>query len=339
MAGHPADFWKSLEDNRIECELCPRHCKLKSGQKGVCFVRENQDGAMILTAYGKTSGIGIDPIEKKPLNHFLPGSKILSFGTAGCNLTCKFCQNWDISKAKHTDILSTEISPREIVSLAIKHDCKSIAYTYNDPTIFLEFARDVSLIAHESNLKTVAVTAGYMNQSSREEFYSFIDGANVDLKSFSDSFYQRLAGARLAPVLDTLEYIKEKTNCWLEITTLLIPGENDSELEIDKMTKWISQNLGNRVPIHFTAFHPDFKMKNINRTPLETLKKAQEIAKANGLKYVYTGNVHDLEGSSSYCYHCKATLIERNWFDINVRDLNFDGQCKKCEKYLDGVFI
>lgn len=331
-------YWKAVEGARILCELCPRYCVLADGQRGFCFVRQNVGGRMVLTTYGYSSGFCIDPIEKKPLNHFYPGTSILSFGTAGCNLGCKFCQNWDISKSKEFDRLTDEASPEKIARCARQLGCKSVAFTYNDPVIFAEYAIDIAQECHKLDVKTVAVTAGYMTDKSRPEFYEHMDAANVDLKAFTQRFYEKVTLGALQPVLDTLVYLKRETNVWFEITTLLIPGENDSDEELHAMTRWIQSELGTDVPLHFSAFHPDYRMLDKPPTPPVTLKRARKIALSNGLKYVYTGNVHDPEGSSTYCPACGELLIERDWYHLGVYHLKNRNQCAKCGSVCAGHF-
>ncbi len=331
-------YWKPVEGARILCELCPRYCVLADGQRGFCFVRQNAGGRMVLTTYGYSSGFCIDPIEKKPLNHFYPGTSILSFGTAGCNLGCKFCQNWDISKSREFDRLTDEASPEKIARCARQLGCKSVAFTYNDPVIFAEYAIDIAQECHKLDVKTVAVTAGYMTEKSRPEFYEHMDAANVDLKAFTQRFYEKVTLGALQPVLDTLVYLKRKTNVWFEITTLLIPGENDSDEELHAMTRWIHSELGTDVPLHFSAFHPDYRMLDKPPTPPATLKRAREIALSKGLKYVYTGNVHDPEGSSTYCPNCGDLLIERDWYHLGVYHLKNRNQCAKCGSVCAGYF-
>lgn len=331
-------WWQKTDDNRILCALCPRKCMLGEGQRGFCFVRQNINGQMVLTTYGRSSGFCIDPIEKKPLNHFYPGSSVLSFGTAGCNLGCKFCQNWDISKSKEFDRLTDQASPQAIAKAAQKHGCRSVAFTYNDPVIFAEYAIDVAKECHELGIRTVAVTAGYMTADSRPEFYQHIDAANVDLKGFTERFYDKITSGHLQPVLDTLVYLRHQTKVWFEITTLLIPGENDSADEVHAMSQWIHQNLGDDVPLHFTAFHPDYKMLNKPHTLAETLKRSREIAIAEGLRYVYTGNIHDAEGSSTYCPNCKKLLIERDWYVLGAYNLQKFNECRFCGSVLSGHF-
>jgi len=335
---YPGRWWHRLDDGRIQCDLCPRDCKLHDGQRGACFVRQNLGGQMILATYGRSSGFCIDPIEKKPLHHFYPGSSVLSFGTAGCNLACKFCQNWDISKSKDMDRLMDQAAPDEIARAAEESGCKSVAFTYNDPVIFAEYALDTADACHARGIQTVAVTAGYIHAEPRREFYAKIDAANVDLKAFTDDFYFKLTGAHLAPVLDTLRYIKRETNTWLEITTLLIPGKNDSDAELQAMTQWIAQELGADVPLHFSAFHPDYKMTEIPATPAQTLRRARAIALQAGLHYVYTGNVHDTDGGTTYCPACRAPLIVRDWYRIDEYRLTPDGHCPQCQAQIAGHF-
>ena len=252
----PTKYWHKLEDGRIQCDVCPRECKLHEGQQGLCFVRANKNDQIVLTTYGRSSGFCVDPIEKKPLNHFLPGTPVLSFGTAGCNLACKFCQNWDMSKSREMDILADQASPEKIARVAKELGCRSVAYTYNDPVIFMEYAIDVAKACREYDIKSVAVTAGYISEEPRKEFFRYMDAANVDLKAFTDEFYWKITGGHLQPVLDTLIYLKHETDVWVELTTLLIPGKNDSEEELNEMTRWVVDNLGPDVPMHFSAFHP-----------------------------------------------------------------------------------
>ncbi len=334
----PTHYWHLLEDGRIQCDVCPRLCKLQEGQRGMCFVRARKDDQIVLTTYGRSSGFCVDPIEKKPLNHFLPGTPVLSFGTAGCNLSCRFCQNWDISKSREMDTLADSASPESIARAAHSLGCRSVAFTYNDPVIFLEYAIDVAEACHELGIKTVAVTAGYINKEPREEFYRYMDAANVDLKGFTERFYKRICAGQLQPVLDTLWYLEHETNVWFEITTLLIPGENDSEAEIEELTRWVVEHLGPHVPLHFTAFHPDWKMMDKPHTPHETLTRARRIALKNGVRYAYTGNVHDEEGGSTYCHQCGKKLIGRDWYLLKEWNLTGDGRCRFCETACAGVF-
>ncbi len=335
---YPGRWWHRLEDGRIQCDLCPRDCRLHEGQRGACFVRMREGDRMILTTYGRSSGFCVDPIEKKPLNHFYPGSSVLSFGTAGCNLACKFCQNWDISKSREMDTLMDSAAPETIARAAEELGCRSVAFTYNDPVIFAEYAMDVADACRARGIKTVAVTAGYISPGAREEFYAKMDAANVDLKAFTDEFYFKLCGARLQPVLDTLVYLKRETNVWFEITTLLIPGKNDSDAEIEAECAWILQALGAQVPVHFTAFHPDYKMDDLPPTPPATLTRARKIAERIGLQYVYTGNVHDTAGGTTYCPGCGEAVIVRDWYRILDYRLTDDGRCKACGVAVAGRF-
>jgi pyruvate formate lyase activating enzyme len=334
---YPARWWKPLADGRIECDVCPRLCKLHDGQRGFCFVRQNIAGRMVLTTYGRSSGFCVDPIEKKPLNHFYPGTSVLSFGTAGCNLGCRFCQNWDISKAREFDKLAEEASPEAIAAAARRMGSRSVAFTYNDPVIFAEYAMDAADACRRAGVAAVAVTAGYMTEESRPEFYRHIDAANVDLKGFTEEFYHRQCYGELEPVLETLKYLRRQTGVWFEVTTLLIPGENDSEAEIERASDWFAANLGPDVPWHFTAFHPDYKMLDKQPTPPETLTRARAIARARGLRYVYTGNVHDREGGSTWCPGCGQRVIERDWFVIGEWGLK-GNRCAHCGFEIAGRF-
>ena len=330
-------WWHRLADGRVQCDLCPRFCKLREGQRGFCFVRQNAGNRMVLTTYGRSSGFCIDPIEKKPLNHFYPGSSVLSFGTAGCNLGCRFCQNWDISKAREFDRLADAASPETIAAVARQSGCRSVAFTYNDPVIFAEYAIDVAQACHETGVATVAVTAGYMTGEARPEFYRHMDAVNVDLKGFTEEFYHRNCYGELAPVLETLKFLRRETGVWLEVTTLLIPGENDSETEIENAAAWFAANLGPDVPWHFTAFHPDYKMLDKPRTPLATLTRAREIARAKGMRYVYMGNVLDHEGGCTFCPGCGQRLVERSGYVIGKWNLH-GNRCTHCGFEIAGRF-
>ncbi len=337
MQGHPAR-WSHVEpDGRLLCTLCPRFCRLHEGQAGFCFIRKNESGQMVSLGYGRTTGFAVDPVEKKPLNHFLPGTSILSFGTAGCNLGCKFCQNWDISKAKLDGDRSAEVSPREVVDLAVREGCPSVAMTYNDPVIWAEFAIDIAREARARGIRSVLVTAGYVTAAARPELFEHVDAANVDLKAFTEDFYHKVTFSHLDPVLETLKYLKHHTKVWFEITTLLIPGLNDSPTEMRQLSEWIGKELGDDVPLHFTAFHPDFKMRDIPPTPPETLRRARAQAREVGLKYVYTGNVHDRDGGTTYCPSCGDAVIERDWFAVEPVALE-RGKCASCGATIAGVF-
>ena len=331
-------YWHTLDDGRVQCDLCPRLCKLHEGQSGLCFVRANEGGKVVMTSFGRSSGFCVDPIEKKPLNHFLPGSAVLSFGTAGCNLACKFCQNWDISKSREIDTLADAASPQALARAAQGLGCRSVAYTYNDPVIFMEYAEAVADACHEADILSVAVTAGYINAEPRTEFFRYMDAANVDLKAFTERFYWKITGGHLQPVLDTLEYLKHDTDVWFELTTLLIPDENDSSQEIEQMCQWVVEHLGPDVPMHFTAFHPDWKMRDKPPTPPSTLTRARDIAMQQGVRYAYTGNVHDETGGSTYCHQCGQKLIGRDWYELSDWNLTAAGACNRCGTALAGVF-
>ncbi len=334
---HPGRYWRRLDDGRVLCELCPRLCKLKEGQRGLCFVRMAGDGGIVLTTYGRSSGFCVDPIEKKPLNHFFPGTGVLSFGTAGCNLACKFCQNWDISKSRQMDRLADSASPEAIARAAASLGCRSVAFTYNDPVIFLEYAVDVAAACREVGVATVAVTAAEILPEPGREFFAHMDAANVDLKAFNEDFYKSLCGGSLQPVLDTLEYLAHETEVWVELTTLIIPGENDSDDELDRMSRWVVDRLGPDVPMHFTAFHPDFKMLSTPPTPSSTLTRARRIAIGNGVRFAYTGNVHDQDGGGTYCADCGELLIGRDWYLITAWQLE-NGCCPACGTACPGRF-
>ena len=331
-------YWHKLEDGRVQCDLCPRFCKIHPGQRGLCFVRANVDDRVVLTSYGRSTGFCVDPIEKKPLNHFYPGSSVLSFGTAGCNLFCRFCQNWDISKSRETDIMSSTATPEMIAQAASDAGCKSVAYTYNDPVIFHEYAIDTAQACAEKGIKSVAVSAGYVCPEPRAEFYRYMDAVNVDLKAFSEDFYWKLTGSHLQNVLETLIYLRKETNVWVEITTLVIPDLNDSDRELHELSQWVVTELGPDVPLHFSAFHPDFKMLDVPATSKETLIRARDIAKKNGVRYAYTGNVHHVEGDSTYCHSCGECLIQRDWYELSQWNLDEQGRCKHCQTPLSGRF-
>ncbi|MBF0247194.1 MAG: AmmeMemoRadiSam system radical SAM enzyme, partial [Alphaproteobacteria bacterium] len=367
-------YWTKLEDGRVQCDVCPRDCRLHDGQLGLCFNRAAVNGEIVLTTYGRSSGFCIDPVEKKPLNHFLPGTPIFSLGGIGCNLTCKFCQNWTISKEQdavlktlvaeaiaspavferlqnplvsraeidaicrasgdwdagvppHFDVLADAALPAAIAETAHRLGCKSVAFTYNDPVVFLEYAIDTAVECRKRGLKTVAVTAGYISPGAREDFFAHMDAANVDLKCFTEHFYQRLCSGHLNDVLDTLIYLKHQTDVWFETTTLLIPGENDGDGELDAMTKWVVKELGPDVPMHFSAFHPAWKMQDKPRTPHATLLRARRIAMDNGVRYAYVGNVHDLDAESTYCHNCGVRLIGRDWYVLSDWNLDGHGRC------------
>ncbi len=331
-------YWHPLEDGRIQCDLCPRFCKLHDQQRGLCFVRQNLNQQIVLTSYGRSSGFCIDPIEKKPLNHFYPGTAVLSFGTAGCNLACKFCQNWDISKSRKMDSLMSQASPESIAKAAFNAGCKSVAYTYNDPVIFHEYAIDTAIACKELGINSVAVSAGYVCAKPRTEFYQHMDAANIDLKAFSERFYYKITGSHLQSILETIEYITHETDVWLELTTLLIPGENDSEKELQAMTQWVVEHLGHNIPMHFSAFHPDWKMRDKPRTPTTTLLSARKIAIENGVNYAYIGNAHNKAADSTYCPHCHELLIGRDWYELSEWNLDSTAACLSCGTPCAGLF-
>jgi len=334
----PTRYWQALPDGRIQCDACPRACRLREGQRGLCFVRGRIDDQIVLASYGRSSGFCVDPVEKKPLHHFLPGSAVLSFGTAGCNLACRFCQNWDISKSRATDTLAAAASPAALARAALAHGCRSVAFTYNDPTVFLEYAVDVADACRELGVRSIAVSAGYIGAAARRDLYAHMDAANIDLKAFSDTFYQKVTLAKLGPVLDTLVYLRHSTAVWLEITTLLIPGYNDSTAELARLAGWVATELGPDVPLHFSAFHPDFRMRDVPRTPVQTLQRARDIALAQGLRYVYTGNVHDSAGQTTSCPGCGAAAIVRDWYVLRDYQVTDAGCCVHCGVSLPGVF-
>ncbi|MGC8528861.1 MAG: AmmeMemoRadiSam system radical SAM enzyme [Leptospirillia bacterium] len=336
--GGEARWWHEEKEGRIVCDLCPRDCRLLPDQRGLCFVRRREGNRMVLDAWGRSSGFCLDPIEKKPLYHFYPGSSVLSFGTAGCNLSCQFCQNWDISRAKETHSLTDRALPEEIADAAVRWGAESVAFTYNDPVIFAEYAIDVAKACRERGVRTVAVTAGYIRDAPRRELFAVMDGANVDLKSFSEEFYFRLTGGHLSPVLETLVYLRRETSVWFEITTLLIPGHNDGLSEISELCEWIIRELGPDIPLHFTAFHPDYRMAEIPPTPAQTLVEARKTALSIGLHYVYTGNIIDREGSRTLCPGCRTLLIEREGYRIESYRIDAGGSCPVCHQKIMGRF-
>ena len=337
-APHPARYGRTLDDGRVVCEACPRACTLRDGQRGLCFVRQNLGGQLVLTAYGRSSGFAIDPVEKKPLFHFYPGSSALSFGTAGCNLTCKFCQNWEISKSREVDTLSASASPKHIAEVAKQRGCRSVAFTYNDPVVFSEYAVDTADEAHARGIRTIAVTAGYVAGQARADLFAKMDAANVDLKAFTEDFYTKVCGGSLAAVLDTLVWLRTETRVWLELTTLVIPGYNDDEAELRALAAWVREHLGADTPLHFSAFHPDFRMLDVAPTPLATLQRARSVARAEGLRFVYTGNVYDPEGEATACPTCGAVVLEREGVTLRFDRLDAHGRCPQCRTQLPGVF-
>ncbi len=332
-----AEFWSSGDDGKLHCHLCPRGCRLKDGQRAFCFVREARDGELLFTSYGRSTGYCLDPIEKKPLNHFLPGSAVFSFGTAGCNLGCRYCQNWESSKARATERASATASPEQIAAAAKKYGARSVAFTYNDPVVFLEYVVDTAKACKDRDLHTVAVTAGYITDAARERFFAEIDAVNIDLKGATDGFYHKLCAGHLDPVLRTIDYLQQRDDIWFEITTLVIPGHNDDEAHLNALAELVVTHAGPNTPLHFSAFHPDFKMRDVPPCPPDTLRKARQIAMDYGLKYVYTGNIHDTGSQSTYCPRCSSLLIERNWYQLGAFNIR-DGRCRSCGQEINGVF-
>lgn len=332
------NYYTRLDENTIICDICPRHCRLKTGQSGFCKIRVNTGKSVEIPSFGHIAAINIDPVEKKPLYHFYPSSRVFSIGTYGCNMGCRFCQNYSLTKINSNPFDLKKYMPVQIVEAALMHGCKSIAFTYNDPIVFMEYAISVAKIARKNNLKTIAVSSGYMEEKPRIELYNYIDAANIDLKGFDEKFYSKNCLAHLKPVLETIKYIRYQTNCHLELTTLLIEGENDSDSMLHKQCEWIAQNLGENIPLHFSAFHPAYKFNNKNRTSYQTLKKACKIAKSYGLNYIYTGNVHSIETSTTYCKNCTKPLIVRDGFRVLEYNLDTSGNCNHCKTKCDGVF-
>ena len=333
---HKALFYEHLKDGRLLCTLCPRRCKLKAGQHGFCYVRQNIDGTLYSLAYGKPYAVNVDPVEKKPLYHFLPGTKILSIGTSGCNMACKYCQNWDISEAKFDQKRAFDLPPSRIIQMALHYESKSIAYTYNEPTIFAEYAMDTAQMGKKVSLKNVMVTNGYIEPLAIETVYKNIDAANVDLKAFDEKFYQKLTLSRLEPVLECLKYLK-KMKVWIEITNLVIPTYNDDQKTVTRMCEWILQELDEFVPVHFTAFHPDYKLKHVSPTTPDALFKIRKQAMDIGLNYVYVGNIMDGDASNTYCHNCHSLLIKRSWYSTEIKNIK-DGRCSNCQTTIPGIF-
>lgn len=331
---HDARWWEAEPNGKLHCYLCPRHCRIGDGQAGFCFIRVNEGGKLYSLGYAHPAALQIDPIEKKPLNHYLPGSKVFSMGTAGCNMGCFFCQNWDISKSRADQVGSAHVPPEDVVKLAIRNGCPSIAFTYNEPTIWGEYVIDICHAAKEYGLKTVMVSNGYITREAFHDIYDHIDAANIDLKAFTENFYGRVTLTHLKPVLETLERLKNETNVWFEITNLIIPTLNDSPQETRELAEWVLEHLGPDVPLHFTAFHPDFKLRDKPRTPPETLHAARAAALEVGLHYVYEGNIYS-GGAHTYCPSCKVLLIKRSWHDVRENNLR-NGCCPNCGLAIPG---
>ncbi len=338
MGAHETTYWHVLDDGRVQCDVCPRACRLHEGQRGLCFVRARENDAIVSTTYGRSSGYCIDPIEKKPLNHFLPGTPVLSFGTAGCNLTCKFCQNWDISKSRDVDTLADAASPQAIAEAAVRLGCTSVAFTYNDPVVFLEYAVDTALACRAQGIRTVGVTAGYIEPGPRAELFGAMDAINIDLKGFTEEYYHKVCGGHLDRVLETIEWAVHESPAWIELTTLVVPGHNDSDAELTRMARWVIDHVGPDVPMHFSAFHPDWKMLDVSATPPQTLARARRIAMDAGVHFAYTGNVHDPDGDTTFCPSCQTPVIERDWYEILRYDLDPQGACPTCGTVIPGVF-
>ena len=337
VSPHEARWWEVMSDGRLHCYLCPRHCHIGEGQTGFCFIRKNEGGKLLQLGYGRPAAVAMDPIEKKPLNHFFPGTKILSMGTAGCNMGCFFCQNWDISKAKSDQVNAANLAPEDVVAVAIDHDAPSLAFTYNEPTIWGEYVIDIAREAHASGLNTVMVSNGYITREAFFDVYEHIDAANIDLKAFTEKFYSKVTLTHLQPVLDTLRWLRHETNVWFEITNLIIPTLNDDNSEFKELCDWVLTNLGDDVPLHFTAFHPDFKLNDKPPTPSATLHRARKLAMEMGLKYVYEGNIFSSDGGTTYCPNCKTPVIRRSWHSVLTNNLR-DGKCAGCGTEIAGVF-
>jgi len=333
---HEARWWEPMADGRLHCYLCPRHCHIGEGQNGFCFIRKNDGGRLLQLGYGRPAALQIDPIEKKPLNHFFPGTRILSMGTAGCNMGCFFCQNWDISKAKADQVNSTDLSPDAVVELAQHYGTPSIAFTYNEPTIWGEYVIDIAKAAHAQGLNTVMVSNGYITREAFFDIYEHIDAANIDLKGFTENFYSKITLTHLKPVLEVLQWLRRETQVWFEITNLIIPTLNDADKELRELCDWVLENLSDDVPLHFTAFHPDFKLQDKPRTPPETLHRARALALEMGLKYVYEGNIFS-EGANTTCPGCKRVILRRSWHDVLTNDMR-EGRCRHCGTSVAGVF-
>jgi pyruvate formate lyase activating enzyme len=335
---HEARYWKPEADGKVLCTLCPRECRIGEGQNGFCWIRRNRGGRLVTTGWGTTTRFAVDPIEKKPISHFRPGSQVLSFGTAGCNLGCRFCQNWDISKARHDEASSQdEWTPARVVDLAERMGAPGIAFTYNDPIIWAEYAIDVAREARARGLFTVFVTNGYVSPEARADVFRHMDATNVDLKAFTEEFYARTTLSHLEPVKETLEWLARETDVWVEVTTLLIPGLNDGDDELRSLSRFVRDRMSADVPLHFSAFHPDYKLLDRPRTPPATLTRARRIAMHEGLRYVYTGNVHDPEGDATICPGCGGKVIERDWFAVKAVRMR-GSLCAACGTRIAGRF-
>ncbi len=337
MTLHAARWWRKADPDQVLCELCPRSCLLAEGRSGLCGVRRVENGTLKTAVFGATAGLCVDPIEKKPLYHFLPGSRVLSFGMQGCTLACAFCQNASLSQGQGENQLRPA-RPEDLVRLAQAQACIGVAFTYNEPIVSAEWCLEVAAACREAGLFTFAVTSGYISNAARPEFFAAMDATNVDLKSISESFYRQHCQGSLQPILETLEYLTHETRVWLEVTTLLIPGANDDEREIAALAEWMVSHLGPEVPLHFSAFHPAHRLLNRPRTPAFTLHRARKIAMERGLSFVYLGNIPDEEGSTTFCSECGKVLIEREAFRV-ARDHLRVGRCPDCGAVLPGRFF
>lgn len=332
---------KELKNGKILCQACSQACVLEEGEYGICSVRKVENGELRLLVYGLAAAVNVDPVEKKPMFHFLPKSRAFSVGTVGCNFSCKFCQNYDISqypKEHNREIVGQELSPERIVELAQENGCDSIAYTYNEPIVFFEYTYDTAKLAHEKGLKNIYVTSGYETHKAIDLLEPYIDGMNIDIKSFNNEFYKEVCGARLKPVLDAVKYAHEK-GIWIEITTLLIPGKNDSDEEIRNLARFIA-DLDTSIPWHLSAFHPTYKMQDVPRTPESTLLRAYKIGQEEGLKYLYIGNIDNEDHESTYCPSCKTRIVDRsgNIGQFVTNELDENGTCPSCGYVLEGVW-
>jgi len=334
---YPAMHWTAVGDGKVGCKLCPWRCEIAEGKLGRCQVRKNIDGKLFSLNYYKVCATNVDPIEKKPLFHFQPGSTSFSVACIGCNFQCVFCQNWQISQMARREgvIRGQEVTPRTITDYALRTGCKSMSYTYTEPTVFYELAYETAELAHEAGLKNTFVSNGYITIEALETIEPYLDGINVDLKSFREEFYREMCKARLEPVLDSLRWLA-KSRVWLEVTTLVVPGQNDSDEELNDIANFIASQLGVQVPWHISRFHPDYDYLDAHSTPLETIERALEIGKRAGLRYCYGGNTPGHPSESTYCYQCGEKVIRREGFTITARNIQ-NGRCAKCDTEIDGV--
>lgn len=334
---HEAGFYQQLEGGKVQCQLCPNRCILASGQRGLCKTRENIDGKLYSLVYGKISTAHVDPIEKKPLFHFLPGAKAYSLATTGCNLSCKYCQNWDISQRFPEDVQSTPMTPQQVIEDALKSEALIIAFTYNEPIVWYEYMYDIAKLAKQKGLRTVMVSNGYINQEPLKELLGYLDAVKVDLKAFDDEVYQKMSGGKLAPVLETIKTVKNSGK-WLEIVYLVVPQYTDNLDKIKEMCIWIKDNIGEEVPVHFSRFGPKYKLTNLPPTPEETIKKARSVCLEAGMKYVYTGNIEDETGSTTYCPASSQPVIKRLGYFIKENLINSEGKAQNCPETIPGVW-